>query len=205
MIMFEPWSRATWILLAALAAIVAVGLLGVDRFVAQLAISHEPDGLRKSAIFFGKVGHFTMCIPPVILLLVWAVKRHGSRICLWLVAAELSGAVITHALKIFFGRWRPTQLPDHYGFTFFSTSHKCSSFPSGHTTDAMAVATVLWFVWPRLRPLYVFWVVLMAASRLCALDHFVADVAAGAIVGLCCALLTRRYFDPALTSTAGKI
>ena len=104
------------------------------------------------------------------------------------------GTLLVRLLKIVFGRWRPDQgLAGH--FEFFSFKSKCNSFPSGHTEDAAVTATVLWFVYPRLRPLYVAWVVLMAVARLGAAQHFVADSATGAALGILFALLVGRNLE----------
>jgi membrane-associated phospholipid phosphatase len=48
-------------------------------------------------------------------------------------------------------------------------------------------------MFPRLRPFCVAWVVLMASARVCALQHFVADTAVGAALGILCALALRQH------------
>jgi len=102
---------------------------------------------------------------------------------------------LARVLKIAFGRWRPDQvLGGHFEF-FVPFKSKCHSFPSGHTADAAAVAAVLWFVYPRWRPLYVAWVALMALARVGAEQHFMADAATGAALGVLCALAVGRNLD----------
>ena len=113
---------------------------------------------------------------------------------LGLLTAEAIASLVVRVLKIVFGRWRPGQVLGGQ-FEFFDLRSKCHSFPSGHTADAAAVATVLWFVYPRLRPLYVAWVLLMALARVGAMQHFVADAATGAALGILCALVVGRNLD----------
>ena len=188
------------LLLAALAAVMVAGLAGVDRRVATAVIEQVPDGVRQAAAAWGWFGRSGCYLVPSGALLLWwwrfDPRRDLRRICLWLLAAEAAGGVVSRIVKIVAGRWRPNQMPrGHFGFEFLSFNFKCASFPSGHATDAAAVAAVLWFACPRLRPLYVAWVVLMAASRVVALDHFVADVAAGAAIGILSAMAAGRGVD----------
>jgi undecaprenyl-diphosphatase len=62
------------------------------------------------------------------------------------------------------------------------------SFPSGHATNAFAIATVLSIVWPPASPALAVLAVSIAASRVVLGLHYVTDVAAGALIGSTCAL-----------------
>lgn len=188
------------LLLAGLAAVVCAGLCGVDRIAATALLAREPSWMREAAAIWGRFGRSGCYLAPTAVLLVWwwrfQPRRDLRRICIWLLAAEAAGGLGSRLIKIICGRWRPNQMPHgHFGFEFLAFNAKCVSFPSGHATDAAAVAAVLWFVYPRLRPLYASWVVLMAAARVLALDHFVSDVAAGAALGLLSAVAAGRALE----------
>jgi undecaprenyl-diphosphatase len=187
------------LLLAFLAVLTAAGLLGLDRLVAEIVRKQEPDWLHRLAAWIslsGGIGIYPFTALVVFCWAWWGRPNRGlRRACLWVLTVEAAGALLARALKIAFGRWRPDQvLGGHFEF-FQLFKSKCHSFPSGHTADAAAVAAVLWFVYPRLRPLYVAWVVLMALARVGAEQHFVADAATGAALGLLCALAVGRNLD----------
>ncbi len=54
----------------------------------------------------------------------------------------LAGAV-TGSLKIILGRARPTNQDDNYNFQYFEFDDDFNSFPSGHTTIAFAISSVI--------------------------------------------------------------
>jgi membrane-associated phospholipid phosphatase len=178
-------------LLAALALLATAGLLGADYRVAQAVRNHLPAWAHRVSDGISLLGLSGCYAIPAVFLFVWSgwirPRAWLWRACLWLLTAEAACALLVRVLKIVFGRWRPERTLAGQ-FEFFQLSSKCHSFPSGHTADAAVVAAVLWFVLPRLRPLWVAWVVLMAASRIGAKQHFLADAATGAILGILCAL-----------------
>ena len=191
-------SRRLPLLFAFLAILAAAGLLGLDRLVADFVRAQEPAAVRALAVAISWIGGSGIYPLTAALLLVWFWRvrpdRGLWRACLWLLAAEGLCALVVRLLKMGFGRWRPEQLLAGH-FEFFQIKSKCHSFPSGHTADAAAVAAVLWFVYPRLRPLYVGWVVVMAAARIGAAQHFLADAVTGAACGILCARVVGRNLD----------
>lgn len=187
------------LLLAFLAILTAAGLLGMDRIVAESVRKQEPDWLHQLATWIslsGGIGIYPFLALVVFCWACWGRPNRGlRRVCLWVLTAEAATAVLVRILKVAFGRWRPDQILGGR-FEFFQLlKSKCHSFPSGHTADAAAVAAVLWFGFPRGRPLYVAWVVLMALARVGAEQHFVADAATGAALGILCALAVGRKID----------
>ncbi len=190
--------RRLVLLLALLAALTAAGLLGLDRATAELVRTQEPNWLRSVAVVLSLIGALCISATVAVVLLVkfWRFRPHHAvwRASLWMLTAEAICSLLVRLLKIGFGRWRPDQVLAGQ-FEFFNFKSKCNSFPSGHTADAAVTATVLWFVYPRLRPLYVAWVLLISVARFGAARHFVADAASGAAIGILCAWMVKRGLD----------
>jgi len=194
-------SPGFWALLAALAILAMAGYCGADLFLAaqvrQWTDAYPQSGWWLVAHWIGKSGTLAICALITLFLWVRAGWFHPNlqlwRNCLWVLAAESVNGLAGFTLKLVVGRWRPNQ-PLGGTFEFLQRYNpKCQSFPSGHTADVAAVATVLWFVYPRLRPLYVAWVVVMAAARIGEMKHFLSDTAVGAMLGIVCACVVQRF------------
>lgn len=98
-------------------------------------------------------------------------------------------------LKFLFGRFRPELFfeANSYGFDFFEIAQMMKSFPSGHTACAFAVATVVAVLAPRYRALFLTFAIAVAASRMALGIHFLADVVAGAYLGVIVPVLVSRH------------
>jgi membrane-associated phospholipid phosphatase len=79
--------------------------------------------------------------------------------------------------KLFFVR-------DLYGFTGLAWRPDHWSFPSGHTATIVALASALWWLWPRHLLFYVSAAAIVAASRIVVGAHYPSDVIAGAFVAV---------------------
>lgn len=198
----RAWQKpGFWLLLAALAAVATAGIRELDFAFADVVRRwHDihPDSVWHAVSFwFGKTGTLAICPLAAMFVLVraWWFRPNYRvwRACLWLLAAEGLNGLAGLTIKLGIGRWRPNQPLAGTFEWFHSFSSKCQSFPSGHTADVAAVATVLWFAYPRLRPLYIAWVVAMAAARIGVMRHFLSDTAVGAAMGIICALLVQPY------------
>jgi hypothetical protein len=96
-----------------------------------------------------------------------------------LVASVIAGVVITPALKLAVGRARPREASTTFVF------NGGGSFPSGHTTQAFAVASVIATHYDAI------WVkgvaygaaALVGFARIHHQAHFLSDVTAGALIG----------------------
>lgn len=99
-----------------------------------------------------------------------------------IASSIIAGGLITPALKIAVGRERPSTTTSTYRFKPFGSN---ASFPSGHATEAFAVATSIaenYRVW---------WVQVLAYgtaglvgyARIEQNAHFASDVVAGSLVG----------------------
>ena len=99
-----------------------------------------------------------------------------------IASSIIAGVIITPALKITVGRERPSTTTNTYRFKPFSSN---SSFPSGHATEAFAVATSI------AENYHVWWVQALAYgtaglvgyARIEQNAHFASDVVAGSLVG----------------------
>ncbi len=99
-----------------------------------------------------------------------------------IAASIIAGGMITPGLKIAFGRERPSTTGSAFKFRPFSTN---ASFPSGHATEAFAVATAIAENYPA------WWVQglaygtagLVGYARVELNAHYASDVVAGALVG----------------------
>ena len=99
-----------------------------------------------------------------------------------LAASLIASGMVTPVLKYATGRSRPRDTPDIARFRPFSGA---SSFPSGHTTQAFAVASVISVhydeTWVKCSSYTVAGLVGMARSYHDA--HFASDILAGALIG----------------------
>jgi PAP2 superfamily len=97
-------------------------------------------------------------------------------------ASIIAGGLITPAIKLTFGRERPSTTTSTFKFKPFSSN---SSAPSGHTTEAFAVATSIaenyrsWWV----QGLAYGTASLVGYARIEQNAHFGSDVVAGALIG----------------------
>ena len=97
-------------------------------------------------------------------------------------ASLIAGAVIGPLIKSVVGRSRPSRQEGAFHFKPFGGG---VSFPSGHTTEAFAVATVISEYYPQLwvRCLSYGVAALVGASRIQQNAHFTSDVLGGALLG----------------------
>lgn len=109
--------------------------------------------------------------------------------------AILVSVAIKEQLKSFFGRtwpetWvndNPSWIRDHvFSFNLMHGGQGWASFPSGHTTQMAALATVLWLTYPRLRWLGVLLVAAVVIGLWGSDYHWVGDILAGGTLGVCC-------------------
>jgi undecaprenyl-diphosphatase len=103
-----------------------------------------------------------------------------------LAAGALAAGVASTLLVVLkrrFRRQRPCELAPHPLFGQIRPPDRYS-FPSGHTMNAFAIATVLGLQYPALMPALALIAAAIAASRLVIGLHFASDVLAGALLGL---------------------
>ena len=136
----------------------------------------------KFITFFGNGGWVFIAL-SVILLLFKTTRRYGLSMLLALgIGALLTNVIIKNVVA----RPRPFTTEQFKPFweNAGSTSVSEYSFPSGHTTSAMAAMTVL-FLCLNKKWSWLFFVValIMGLSRIYLVVHYATDVVGGLIVG----------------------
>jgi undecaprenyl-diphosphatase len=144
----------------------------------------------------------------------WAVRASDRlvfasaslRLTFLLAAIALPG-LLTAILKPLIGRARPylTGQPDAFlyaPFAYFREAwgttpfpeYAFGSMPSGHATNAVAMAVAFGALWPRLWPLLWSFALVICATRLTIAVHHPTDVLVGVSIGGIGALAIRNYF-----------
>ena len=100
------------------------------------------------------------------------------------------------AVKRLVGRARPLVggVAEPFLYRPLGWNVEYASLPSGHATDAFAIAMAIGALWPRTRAIMWTYAVVIAVSRVVLTAHFPSDVLAGAAVGVVGALLVRDWF-----------
>ncbi len=197
-----------WLVAFALCvALVTFSVAFVDRPVALF--SHAVIG--RHPIFFDMQAPPNVLAPAAAVLVVGLglsqmfgrVPRRAERVALTASVALIVATALKDHLKYIFGRaWPETFIHNNpsligdgtYGFFWFHGGPEFASFPSGHTTVAAAVATVVGCAYPRLKPLCWLLVAVVVIGLLGMDYHFVGDMIAGGClggaVGLCATSLS---------------
>jgi len=114
----------------------------------------------------------------------------------FLFVAVLVPVLIGEVIKWSVGRGRPFVGGDAnvFNFSHFAGTAAYSSFPSGHSITAAALAFGVAALWPKARPAMIVYVLVILATRLVLLAHHPSDVVAGALLGVIGAMLVRYWF-----------
>ncbi|MEE1946796.1 phosphatase PAP2 family protein [Pedobacter sp. KR3-3] len=134
-------------------------------------------------------GIFALSVIP--LLFLFADRKKAIS----LLFAFLTSACLAQVLKRIFQQPRPKLYFEETAFQYLHyvnhiTLHSSYSFPSGHTTSAFALATILVLSFKKMRlavPCFLF-AVLVGYSRIYLAQHFLLDVLVGAAIGTLCGL-----------------
>lgn len=111
------------------------------------------------------------------------VTEAGAR----MLASHLLATAIKTVVKRSVDRTRPHSVDSGHHYRMRrgnSSSHHHSSFPSGHTAGAVAVARAATRVWSDATPLAAGFAGTIATLQLPIGKHYATDVAAGALIGL---------------------
>ncbi|MEA1918405.1 MAG: phosphatase PAP2 family protein [Campylobacterota bacterium] len=168
----------------------------IDEDIAHYAIAHDAT----LAPIFNVLSHGAdstyWLIGFALLWLFWRFykknEHYASRAGFMFIAIVTTGLLV-NILKILFGKARPIMLKNEeiFGFEWLvsPSAYDFHSFPSGHTTTAFTIATVLTLMFPRYWPAFYGYAIAMGLSRVLNWYHYVSDVIAGAMFGTIVTLL----------------
>lgn len=126
------------------------------------------------------------------LLLYPRTRRVGAAVAMALVLSLICTNMI---LKPLVQRTRPWLVVE--GLTALVAEHDMNSFPSGHTSAALAAAAACWGTLSKkkARSAVLTLAVIMGLSRLYVGVHYPSDVLAGALVGIFCGFMSCRILS----------
>ena len=201
--------RKNWPDYAAALLLALFVLVFFDVWLSQ-TLQAWPDIWRQPFDFITEFGLSDWILIPTLLAFILfaiasrVIPRGLQRRATWELAL-LSGFVfvgvglpglIANLLKRLFGRGRPDEFVESGAFAFqhFVNNWTFQSFPSGHSTTAMASALVVGFLAPRFFRLVLIVAVMTGISRIVIGMHYPTDVVAGFAVGLIGAYAVRNVF-----------
>ena len=136
-------------------------------------------------------------LPILVLLLLLRQFPNGKLMWYAYFVPVVLTQVLTHALKLSVGRVRPKVAQSPFEFhPFHPWKGDYSSFPSGHTSAATAMALLLAVYIPRFRWLFAALAVIVASERVVTNAHWLSDVIGGAAIGIAAVWIGRRMYTP---------
>jgi membrane-associated phospholipid phosphatase len=142
-------------------------------------MSHGESDFADSMNHFGE----PQVVLPLVAGLYCFVDKYDKESAEMAVNAIVNVTVLSQTTKMLAGRARPT-MPDAGDFTGPTTRNGYSSFPSGHTSLAFSVATVMAQRYPKQKWLYYGIAAAVGYSRVQKSAHFPSDVLVGAGMGI---------------------
>jgi membrane-associated phospholipid phosphatase len=114
----------------------------------------------------------------------------------FLFVAVLVPVIVGEVIKWAVGRGRPFVGGDAnvFNISHFAGTQAYSSFPSGHSITAAALAFAVSAAWPKAKSAMIVYALIILATRLVLLAHHPSDVVAGALVGVVGAMFVRYWF-----------
>lgn len=149
---------------------------------------------------FGDALYYLVGFSLISLFLRYVWKQyHWANITFFLFSVVAASGVSADIIKWIAGRYRPSEFFEHglYGFDFLHIDRALTSFPSGHTATAFALATAITYLWPKASPAVWLFAILIGISRLMICAHYPSDVIAGAFVGTLTTLALIQFWNPA--------
>ena len=124
-------------------------------------------------------------VPLVFWLYVFRKDSHEWTSSLILAVAMVTAMALTDLLKTAFNLPRPFQVSS-LGISARGEIPTNPGFPSGHTTNALTVATVMWSRYTAWRVPFILLAIATGVSMIILGLHFPSDVIGGAFLGIFC-------------------
>jgi undecaprenyl-diphosphatase len=133
--------------------------------------------------FLARYGPYIL-VGLLVLIWFWPGNRAQRNLREWAVInATIAAAVALGVNQIIIRIWeRPRPFAVHHAILLLSPSHD-PSFPSDHATFAFAVAVALFLTMRRIGIAALVLAALISFARVYTGEHYVSDVAAGAVIG----------------------
>ncbi|HEV7919237.1 MAG TPA: phosphatase PAP2 family protein [Thermoanaerobaculia bacterium] len=203
----EPWqqlraSRFSHVRAAAVALMIGAALVAIIWIFADAAVTAWAERIQSDTIedairIANRLGGgMNPALLVFFFLIAGVVYRHRrwTSYAMAMALAGLGAGLLAQIVKALVGRTRP----ELWLGPFHRAGPSATSFPSGHTVGAFALAGVLVFASPS-RTLRIVALLLAAAvglSRILAFRHWTSDVVASAVLGLVVARLVTPVTKP---------
>ncbi len=136
----------------------------------------------------------------LVIAAVALIDKQGRRKALAIALGCLATVAACYLLKFCIGRTRPHMLNGAWQFfPFGGHGSTYQSFPSAHTTGAMALSAGLAWFYPRARGLFYSLAVITALQRILHHAHYVSDTIAGTVLAITLVRMTLH------TNIAGRL
>lgn len=140
---------------------------------------------------------FTGWVPCCVFVAILLVSPNRLKLLLGFSIPLLLVTGLTHLMKLLLGRARPEKELGPASFTFLGDPNNgFDSFPSGHTSFAIALALLFGAVFPKLRIPFLVFALLTAFTRIAQARHYPSDVLAAAALAFILVTLLKRRFGP---------
>jgi len=154
-------SKIITLILVSGTALVLLAYFFIDEKIARYAIANDTT----FSPIFDALSHGAdstyWLIASGVLWLIWTFYKkneHRAKMVGFLFIATVTTGLSVNILKMLFGKARPILLKKEeiFGFDWFvlPSAYDYHSFPSGHTTTAFTIATVLTLMFPRYWPAF---------------------------------------------------
>lgn len=162
---------------------------GADTFFKGISFLGNPNLILMVGVIFvilGLYGTFKKTILPAWNWFFWGGTTLVTGAIVWLV-------------KNIVCRSRPDAFLEEqvYGYSLFCFDWASFSFPSGHVAmaTALGLSAMVLFKHPWINLLVVFYIPLVALSRVVVVDHFFSDVLGGVAVGIIVVFVMKALFN----------